>query len=261
MEYVYLIILVIYFFFLFKNMLYLLRRYLKSEEIQVNIVILGSAIFSQFSGVFFELVHLWIYAYNGTGIMFFDLLYQIFEVVSGIIVTTLFILIANGWTLKYRNFPDAEVYVPTALFVIAVSLAIVVIGRISEDSYDKYSEYQGISTFLLVVFRVASWGWFVFLAWDMERNSGVRLMNFMFEFLIAGSAYFLAMPGVVLLSWVFEPYVRKKVIALLLNLIQVLVFTFVMRLFGGKSDYYKLSTMSESVLPGKSQQELIGHRD
>ena len=253
MNYVYLVILLIYFFFLFKNMLDLMQKFEKSEEIQANIVVLVSAIFSQFAGVFFELVHLWIYAYTGTGIMAFDLLHQAFEVVSGIIVTVLFILIANGWTLKYRNFPDADIYIPITMIVIAINLIIVGIGRVSDDSYDKYSEYQGVSVFFLVVFRVGAWAWFVFLVWDMDRNAGVKLMNFLFKFLIAGSAYFLAMPGVVMLSWVFEPYVRKKVIALLLNLIQVLVFTFVMHLFGGKSDYYKLSTMSESVLPGKSQ--------
>ena len=67
------------------------------------------------------------------------------------------------------------------------------------------------------------------------------------------SFYFLALPATVLISWIFEAYVRNIVVVITTNVIQVIVFIFLTHLFSERSTFYKISTMSESVLPGKLQ--------
>lgn len=252
MQYVFPVILLIYFSFVFKNLLLLVTKFEKSEEIEPSTLVLSLAIFAQFSAIFFEVIHLWIYVYNGSGFLVFDVFHQSLQVISEIIITVMFILIASGWTLKYKSFPDADIYIPISMLVISINLVIIGLGRLADDSYHKYSDFEGISAFLLVAFRIASWGWFIYLVKDMDRSAGVKLMNFLFEFTILASGYLLSLPFVIVLSWVFEPYWQKIVISLLSNLIQVAVFIFLTHLFSNHSAYYQLSTMSESVLPGKS---------
>ena len=250
LQYIYPCILLIYFFILFKTLVSLLDKFEKTITIEPSSLILNLAIFSQFGGILFEVIHLWIYSYNGKGIMLLELLYQSLELVSSIIVTVLLILIANGWTLKYRSFPDADIYIPISMIIIAVNLVIVALGKLSDDSYNKYTDYEGVAAFFIIVFRILSWLWFIFLIKELEKNANLKLLNFLFKFSIISTGYFLALPAVVIFSWVFEPYVRKIVVVLLINIIQIMIFSFLTHMFGEKSDFYKISTMSESVLPG-----------
>ena len=155
--------------------------------------------------------------------------------------------------MKFRDFPDADIYIPIALFVVVLNLMVVGIGRITEDSYNKFSDYEGVPGYFLVTFRVLLWVWFMYLIRDMQTRASQKLMSFLSKFSIMASLYFLALPAVIIFSWVFASYVRNKVVVCLTNFIQVLVFLFLTHLFSEKSTFYKVSTMSESVLPGKVQ--------
>ena len=224
---------------------------IKNEDLEANLLILNFAIFSQFGSIFFEVIHLWLYSYNGYGFIAFDLLHQLLEVLSYIIVSILLILIASGWTLKYRDFPDPDIFLPISILIITINLLIVGIGRITDDSYYKYTDYEGVPGFLLVLFRVGSCGWFIYLIKELQNNANTKLLDFLFKFAVAGSGYFLSLPLLIVFSWVLEPYIRKIVIALLINLVQILIFYFLTYLFSEKSAFYKLSTLSKSVLPGR----------
>ena len=253
LQYVYPVIMLIFLIALSGNIFRLVRKFQKTDDLESNLLILNIAIACQLSGIFFVVIHFWIYAYNGKGFVVFDVFYQALEVLSSVMVTILLILIASGWTLKYRNFPDADVYIPISLFVVILNLMIVGLGRITEDSYYKHSDYEGIPGFFLIVMRIALWLWFLYLIQEMKQKANEKMMGFLIKFSIMASLYFLALPALVIFSWIFEAYVRNKVVVLLVNLIQISVFMFLTHLFSEKSTFYKISTMSESVLPGKSQ--------
>jgi Ca2+/H+ antiporter len=76
------------------------------------------------------------------------------------------------------------------------------------------------------------------------------LSSFVFQFAIMASIYFLVHPCLVFISWLFTPYLRLKVITIGSNAIMMLTFLALAHLFSEKSSYYKVSTMSDSVLPG-----------
>jgi hypothetical protein len=250
MQYVYPVILIIYLAFLIKNTLRILISHEKQDDIPIVLLMFSAAIFTQFGGIMFKIIYLFVYWYNGRTLLVFDILSQALEVISTIIVTVLFILIANGWILKYRQFPDADIYIPISMLIVTVNFVIIILGKLSDDAYNKYSDYEGIAAFFLVLFRVLSWVWFVFAIREVEKGANMKVLNFLFKFQMLASVYFLSLPIVVLVSWIFEPYVRKVVISLLLNLVQVLVFAYASHLFSEKSEFYKLSTLSSSVLPG-----------
>lgn len=253
MQYAYPVILLVYLLALSGNILRLVKKFQQTEDLEMNLLVLNVAIGCQYTGILCEVIHIWVYAYNGYGIVVFDVFYQVLEVLSSIIVTILLIIIASGWTLKFKDFPDADIYIPISLFVVILNLMVVGVGRITEDSYNKFSDYEGVPGYFLVTFRVLLWAWFVYLIKDMQKTANAKLMSFLVRFLIMASLYFLALPAVIIFSWVFEPYVRNKVVVVLTNLIQILVFLFLTHLFSEKSLFYKVSTLSQSVLPGKSQ--------
>ena len=253
LDYVYLVLLIIFFFTLSGNLHRLIKKFKKTEDIESNLLMLNISIACTFLGILFEVIHIWVYAYNGKGVVALDVFYQIFEVLSSILISILLIIIASGWTLKFKDFPDADIYVPISLFVVVLNLMIVGLGRITEDSYYKNSDYEGIPGYCIVGMRVLLWVWFVYLVKELGNGASLKLQGFLLRFSIMASAYFLALPAVVLFSWVFEPYVRNLVVVVLVNLIQIIVFAFLTHLFSEKSTFYKISTMSESVLPGKYQ--------
>lgn len=253
LQYVYPVILLVFLIALSGNMFRLIKKFQKTDDLESNLLVLNIAIGCQFLGILFEVLHIWVYAYNGKGIAVFDVFYQALEVLSSVIVTILLIIIASGWTLKYKDFPDADVYIPISLFVVVLNLMIVGLGRITEDSYYKNSDYEGIPGFCLIFMRIALWLMFIYLIRDMQKKANQKLLSFLLRFSIMASLYFLALPIVVVFSWVFVDYVRNKVVVVLTSFIQILVFIFLTHLFSEKSTFYKISTMSESVLPGKLQ--------
>lgn len=253
LDYVYLFLLIIFFIALSGNLTRLIKKFKKTEDVETNLLMLNISIACTFTGILFEMIHIWVYAYNGKGVVVLDVFYQIFEVLSSILISILLIIIASGWTLKYKDFPDADIYVPISLFVVVLNLMIVGLGRITEDSYYKNSDYEGLPGYCIVGMRILLWIWFVYLIRELGNGASLKLQAFLFRFSIMASAYFLALPAVVLFSWVFEPYVRNQVVVILVNLIQIIVFVFLTHLFSEKSTFYKISTMSESVLPGKYQ--------
>ena len=253
LDYVYLFLLIVFFIALSGNLHRLIAKFKQTDDIETNLLLLNVSIACTFTGILFEVIHVWVYNYNGKGVVALDVFYQIFEVLSSILISILLIIIASGWTLKFKDFPDADIYVPISLFVVVLNLMIVGLGRITEDSYYKNSDYESLPGYCLVVMRVLLWFWFVYLVRDLQNGASLKLQNFLFRFSFMASAYFLALPAVVLFSWVFEPYVRNQVVTILVNLIQILVFVFLTHLFSEKSTFYKISTMSDSVLPGKYQ--------
>lgn len=249
--YLYPILMVIYLIALSGNMIRLVKSFQKTNDLDSNLLFFNSSIGCQFSGIFFESLHLWIYSYNGKGISVFDFFSQALEIVSTLIITIQFILMATGWTLKKKDFPDADIYIPIALMVILLNLMIVGLGRITDDSYYKFSDYEGIPGYMLILIRLALWGWFIYLIRDLKTQVTGKMQSFVNQFMILASIYFLSLPLVIIVSWFFANYMKNKVIIIGTTLIQISVFVFLTHLYSEKSTYYKISSMSDSVLPGK----------
>jgi hypothetical protein len=117
----------------------------------------------------FKVIHIWIYSVNGYGIPVFDFFSQAFEVLSQLIVSILFILMASGWSIKYKEWPDADIYIPIVLLVVMLNLMVVGLGRITNDSYYKFSDFEGIPGYIVIAIRLLLWGWFY---WSIQTTFG-----------------------------------------------------------------------------------------
>ena len=129
---------------------------------------------------------------------------------------------------------------------------IIGLGRIVHDSYYSFSDYEGIPGYITVAIRLGLWFWFLYLVRELYGDGFSKQSMFVLNFSILASLYLLSQPILLLFSWIFVSYWRNCVVSMGALLIQCLVFFLLTHLFSKKSNYYKISTMSHSVLPGST---------
>lgn len=212
---------------------------------------LACAVCLQFLSLLFEFLHLWIYSHNGSGVILLDFFSQAFASFSELVVTVVLILISAGWTLKFRDFTDPDMFILPVVLVVLCQVVLVCIGKVLDDAYYKFSSYETTPGWILMALRVGLWGWFLWNVQAVYAHLAGKMKDFMLSFALFGSLYFLATPGTVLLSLLFPLYQRSTILAFGNIAIQGVAFWLLRELFSDRGTYYKLSTSSEGILPGK----------
>lgn len=253
LNYIFITLLMIFLVFLCRNLKKLISSFKKTENLETHLLILNIAITCEFLAILCEVVHLWIYSNNGKGLAALDVFYQIFDSLSSMAVTILLIIISTGWTIKYRDFPDFELFLPICFLVVVLNIMVIGLGRMTEDASSKNSDFECVPGYILIVIRVLMLTWFIINVKELYYKASCQLENFLNRFVFIASAYFVALPIVIFASWVLEPYKRNTLVVVGINIVQGIVFIYLTHLFSEKSSFYKVSTISESVLPGKMQ--------
>lgn len=171
---------------------------------------------------------------------------------SSLIVTIMFIVIAKGWLIKYKHMPKAELVIPIALVVLIANTLILAYGSLTDDLHNKFSDYEGTAGIALILLRICLLLWFLYHIRDLYKSAKTSQLNFVISFGFIAMAYFLALPLLVTSSLIFKNYLRTKLVSIGSAIIQIIVFFFLTHLFSETSSFYKISTLSHSVLPGKN---------
>ena len=249
--YLYSIGTVVFFIGMFASVLGIYRRFKRTDYTDWRQVCLGVAVGFQFCGLLLQSLHLVIYAYNGRGVIIFDFFSQALEMFSHLLIAFVLILISTGWTLKFREFPSPDTYAPVILLLVILHLALACASKVTDDAYYKFSDYENTSGWILVTLRILLWVWFLANVRNLLKISQGKIRDFLLSFTLFSSVYFLSIPVTVFLSLLFPPYQRNAVLAVGNLFIQTIAFWLLHDLFSDKSTYFKISTASEGVLPGK----------
>lgn len=220
--------------------------------------VLNMAMMSLWAGMFFQVLHYACYAYNGIGLTLsgpFAFLSSILSEGTSIILTTLFIVISQGWTITSDKLPAFSTLIP----IFGGTMAFEVIGVLLQvsyaDSHDAYTSRarEGVTGFLLCLNQLGSYAWFVSgiknsMAQDTKQMSSRR--TFFKIFTIACSIWFLAEPLLVLLGTLLANYYRQRLLVGGSLILQTAASSMLAYLFlWPKSLYFRVSTMSQSELP------------
>lgn len=236
------------------NIWRLIRYFNREEEIQVTMVWLNVAIFFQFGSMIISYVNLSIFESNGKGLGAFDFIELALGILSQLTITCLLIIMADGWTIKYNDFPNADIYIPVVLIVAFLHLVLIGLGKVTDDSSYKFSEYEGIAGVALIILRLVMFTWFLLNAKHLFSLSKPNLSaQFVHKFTWISSLYFLSIPILVLTSKLFEVYIRGKLIIGGSIVVQILTFLYFTYLFNSKGQYYQISARSSGILPGGSK--------
>jgi len=228
-------------------------RFYKTEEtFDFPTLVLDIAIFCETFSIFFEWLHLLIYAENGVGSFVLDLLSQAFGTFSQFTMTLLLILIASGWSIDFHRFDELDLYLPLTIMVGIFHIVIVGVGRINDEDPTKFHDYENIPGYIIMSFIMifyALFAYFVYSTYHKPDSSSDR-RNFYKRFSVFGTIYLLALPLIVFISSVFvAPYVRNKVIILGTLAIQIGTMITLTYLLGSKkSKYNQVSLKGKTLL-------------
>lgn len=233
------------------NLQKMIERYDKTEQLEVNLTALILAIGVQFTGLILETLHWLLYYFDGYGIFFFDFFGQIADFLSQFIISLLLILVTTGWTLKHKQLPAPETFLPILTALLIVNFCTILLAKWVRDS--SFSDYEGLPGALLLAYRLGLFVWFVVGIRDLEKGIGGQQRLFIGYFGLVGTGYFLSLPLLVVGSWVLPDYYRNLMVITGSLTIQTLTFALLTTLYDSQSTFYRISTLSDSVLPGKSK--------
>merc|ERR1719379_1354517 len=205
----------------------------------------------QFASQVLHMGHLMRYRVNGEGIWVFDVMAEVFFMVSQVGLSTLLIAIAQGNTLlldKNCSFDSSRLAFVATL---AAHAALVCFGKFGEGtSSHRHHKNDGPVGWAILVIRLGLFCWFSRSARSTKEQGGLRLREFIHRFECAGSLYFLAYPSVFLVAQVFAPYLRLPIMQVGMLGVQGAAVLWLTDLFLSRGAYFKVSTLSSSLLPG-----------
>jgi hypothetical protein len=97
------------------------------------------------------------FATDGEGIPVLDVTGTVFDMVSECIMTSLVLMLANGWFTRFQkfNYDDSlELYGPLMVLVIMVHICFGAFSFIDQDAYHKFHDFHGWVGICLIIAKI-----------------------------------------------------------------------------------------------------------
>lgn len=222
-----------------------------SDTLHPVILTVLSMVGLHFAAVICQFIHLHSYMWDGQGIKALDVIAEILNVLSQVIGTSLLILIALGYTLLHSKLGNLDVVIPVVFIIAVLHVLLVGFGKIKDDASYKFYENEGAVGWILLLLRVLLLAWFAWAIKETSKeSSNQKLKHFLQKFLIAGVIYFLSYPLVFIITGLFVPYVRYKIMMAGSFIMRFCSYLWMLKLFLMRGDYFEVSTLKSSFLPG-----------
>jgi len=234
------------------------KYYQSAQGLHPVIWVLSISIIVQFLSIVLSLIHLWWYTGNGYGLRAVDIIAEILSTVSHVLLTSLLILLALGYTLLQSNLGQLDIVIPIVFIICIVHVLLVGFGKIKDDASYKFHENEGIVGWIILSVRLSLYLWFLWAvnSSSSEARTNVKLQFFFRKFKIASSSYFLSYPFIFIICSLFAPYIRHYVFSIGIFLMQAMSIVWLTWLFLMRGDYFEVSTLNSSFLPGGNRQGL-----
>mmetsp|Transcript_110077 Transcript_110077/g.307727 ORF Transcript_110077/g.307727 Transcript_110077/m.307727 type:complete len:437 (-) Transcript_110077:59-1369(-) len=211
---------------------------------------LSCAILVQLLAQLLHTLHLWRYSYDGSGVKALEVLSEILFMMSQVTQTSLLILIALGYTLLQSKIGELDLMIPMCFMVGIIHIMLVGFGKIKDDASYKFHENEGVIGWILMSVRLMLYAWFLWAVQSSAAEGGTRLRQFLGQFRVAGSIYFLTYPFIFMVTKCFAAYWQHTVMSIGLMIMQMGSNAWLASLFLTRGEYFKVSTLSSSELPG-----------
>jgi hypothetical protein len=224
------------------------------------ILALSLAMLLQYAGQVLHTLHLLKYSQDGIGMHSIDVLSEILFMLSQVVQTSLLIVIALGYSLFHCSLRELELVKPICLGVSLLHAALVGYGKLHDDGALKYHENEGTVGWVLLSIRLVLYVWFLRAVQASQQKGGCRLQDFLQEFQVAGSVYFLSYPLIFIMVQVLAPYLQHPILQTGLLAMQTCSHVWLGGLFLSRSNYFKVSVLSSSLLPAASQMGIMSDK-
>ena len=120
-----------------------------------------------------DLAHSIKYRSDGQGMVVFDVIGTILDMLSECTMTLLLLMLANGWMTRYMKYDiddGLEIYAPLFMLVIMVHVMCGALSFIENDAHHKYHDFHGWVGYALIFIKLIIAGIFAyFAAYTNER--------------------------------------------------------------------------------------------
>jgi len=229
----------------------LCKRFMQSaDQLHPIIWVLSAAIGMQMVATSLHFVHLLSYSYNGVGIKALDVINEILGAVTQVLIQSLLILIGLGYTILQSNLGDLDIIIPVVFIVVIINVLLVGFSKIKDDASYKFYENEGIVGYFMCLVRVCLWFWFMWAVQSSKKEASLKVKSFLNKFALAGTLYFLSYPCLFFFVSFWAAYLRHKVLTVGLYLTFGLTVRWLEVLFLRRGEFFNVSTLSSSFLPG-----------
>ncbi|CAE7665928.1 gpr180 [Symbiodinium pilosum] len=204
---------------------------------------LAAGMITQFIAQTMHTIHLLAYKYDGDGLKACEVLSEILFMLAQVIQTSLLILIALGYTLLQSKIGELDLMIPMCFMIGVIHIMLVGFGKIKDDASYKYHENEGVIGWILLSLRLGLYGWFLWAVQSSAREGGFKIANFLRQFRIAGSLYFLAFPAIFLVTQLFAQYLQHSVMTIGQMVMQTGFNLWLSSLFLTRGEYFKAHTL------------------
>merc|ERR1712032_1408557 len=211
---------------------------------------LGAAVTLQCVAQAFHLFHLCLYWWDGVGVPWMDLFSEVLFMLSQVANATLFITIAQGYTLFCSRMRQLGTVWIVLVVVAILHVVLVGLGKLQGDTSCKHHENEGFVGWVLLAVRLLLNAWFTSGVQALKKSCRFRLFFFLRQFQFAGSVYFISYPMLVIVVQVFAPYLRHPIMQLGLLAMQSASSLWLADLFLSRGEYFEMSSLNSSLLPG-----------
>jgi hypothetical protein len=219
----------------------------------------------------FEMIHLSLYAHNGTGSYILDAISAHLEALCDSLVALLLLSVGAGWTLPsdvisvqqnasgvqrvlgglQSPFGALRTFSPTAVLAVTILLVHVILaqwGRTYNDDFDSYHDLEHLPGKLLMLFRIFLGLCLIICCFQTRLRCPASLRSFYMQLAFVGTLWFQSLP---LLTWVVNamvPYhLRHRTVGLWGAVLQTSSILLTSWLVTSHSTaYHKLSHLSST---------------
>jgi hypothetical protein len=194
------------------NIFKLYRGWKNGERDWTHLIVCGG-ILSLIIAYFCKLVHLFVYSFNGEGVLTLDVLFFTWKTVSECAIINLLLIIGWGWTITYITGESQELYLPMGLMTTIIHIITTVLGIITDGNQHKNHHFDCATGIIILIIRLIFVMVFVVGVYRTHNEARPKAKQFVKEFGLLGFVYLAGHPLAVLFcELTLPPYLQHKII-------------------------------------------------
>ncbi|CAD8212532.1 unnamed protein product [Paramecium octaurelia] len=231
------------------NGYYIVTRHEKYEEFSLALFLLVITLFLEAISYSENLLHLWVYSYNGQGVFLLHVVSVIVQVASQFSLTMILVMLSWGWQINFTKFDSFEIFLPLSLLIAFFQLTIVGVGFIDYDAYYKDHSYEGWVGWLASFIYIGEFIYFINGLSNTYKKSTGAVQQFIMMLGMYGGCYFVSFPVLQTVNLFVARYLRHKVMEIGTISLRTAAILLLTHLFTSKNSLFaKISYDSRSFL-------------
>lgn len=246
------IMILLYVFLLYQNRTKILQHITSRQHRHIMVISIAIIIVIQLLANIFLYIHLLVYSKNGTGIESFKITFNLLNFSAQVLMCTLLLSLSYGLTILET---DANVHIRIKTIFVSITLFHVVLvildNTFIKETSSKFFDNDNITGYIIVLMRII-----LAIIYHINVNNlftsiqAPQVKGFLKKLYINGIFYILSFPIIFLFCYVYDTYWRQRFMIFGTSFLQYIATYLITRKFLSSSEYFKISDMSASALPG-----------